>query len=255
MMRNEYSPFSFEKVSTLFTDNLFGLSSLRRLLRELEVPYYDNFNARQNSQRRILDVNPDVTLGVSVRKSVGKDAETSSIIPVCSITQTYLEVCILSHPALKSHPYIPELLGVTLISPIGDSLAYEFGLITNEFHGTLEDLFVVERKESRDPRPYLISWTEREEIVLQCAEGLAALHDCNILHNNIQPSSFTVYITYPSPSTRIINVKISNFGHIVPLTAEIIVNDVPLRMENGHLSARWRIVSHLHSAGIFIRSD
>jgi serine/threonine protein kinase len=227
---NEFVPDSCDGTAKPFINSRYGLASLRRLLRQLDVPYYDKLNPEQLPRWTMLNVGPDIIIpGLSVRR-IGKKKcpETSqSILAPTDITQTYLEVCIMRHPSLKDHSYIPKLLGVTLISPLGDSFSYQFGLIVNEFHGTLEDLFVVERKEPQDPRPYLISWTEREEIALQCAEGLSVLHDCNILHNNIQPSSFTVYITHPSPSTRTINVKISNFGHAILVTPESILDDVP----------------------------
>jgi hypothetical protein len=138
-----------------------------------------------------------------------------------------MEVCIMNHPALKGHANLLELLGVTLIAPFGDAAAYQFGLITHVVHGTLEEFLAVETKSSRDPRPYLVSWTEKEDIAIQCAEGLAALHDCHILHNNVQLSSVVVFVTQHSEETRTIKIKISCFGSAVSITPSVALDDIP----------------------------
>jgi hypothetical protein len=211
--RNSLSPGSSVGSSETLIGGPCGLGSIYRLLRRLDVPYYENFVPESSPP---VDQDGNLSSRVSVRKSISKTPRDSiGTTKRGDLTGTYLEICILKHPSLKGHPYLPELLAVTLINSPG---GYNISLITGTVHGTLEDLFNVERKVSKDPRPYLISWAEREDIVLQCAEGLAALHDCNILHNNVQPSCFTVYITHPSPENRSINVKISSFTSAVLIT-------------------------------------
>ena len=222
--RSSLSPSSSDGGAGNVIGGSCGLASVYRLLRRLDVPYYDNF-----VPDNIPEADSVATLAslVSVRRSAAPRAhESDKTTKTLNLAETYLEICILKHPSLKGHPYIPELLGITLLNSPGGSIDYDIGLITPTTHGTLEDLFTVERKVSSDPRSYLISWAEREEIVFQCAEGLAVLHDCNILHNNVQPSSFTVYITYPSPETRTIHVKLSNFGNAVPMTLRTNSEDV-----------------------------
>src|SRR5271170_3818140 len=231
--RSSLSPSSSDGGAGNVIGGSCGLASVYRLLRRLDVPYYDNF-----VPDNIPEADSVATLAslVSVRRSAAPRAhESDKTTKTLNLAETYLEICILKHPSLKGHPYIPELLGITLLNSPGGSIDYDIGLITPTTHGTLEDLFTVERKVSSDPRSYLISWAEREEIVFQCAEGLAVLHDCNILHNNVQPSSFTVYITYPSPETRTIHVKLSNFGNAVPMTVR--TNSEDIAPANGQWSS------------------
>lgn len=214
-----------------------GLSQFRRLLRKLDVRYHDSLNGTEDSvqvftqdilQTSDISLAPMAPSRVSVRKvNTTRDISSATSAARMNLSRIYLEVCVMSNPALTGHPNMSQLLGVTAIPPVGDSGDYHFGILTNTTHGTLEDLLAVERKTSRDPRSYLIPWTEREDIAAQCAEGLAALHDCNILHNDVQPASFSVYITQTSPSTRVINVKLSNFAEAIPLTPYTILNDIP----------------------------
>lgn len=213
-----------------------GLAQFRRLLRKLDVPYHDRLNSTESSIHATMQdllqpsdsALPSLSPSrVAVRKVNATEDSSSSTSTRLNLSRIYLEVCILSNPALAGHPNMPQLLGVTLIPSLGDIGDYQFGIVTNTVHGTLEDLLAVERKTSQDPRAYLIPWTEREDIAVQCAEGLAALHDCNILHNKVQPASFSVHITQTSSSTRIINVKLSNFADAVPLTPYTILNDIP----------------------------
>jgi hypothetical protein len=213
-----------------------GLSQFRRLLRKLDVRYHDCLDGtdclhvftQDILQTSDISVASLVPSRVSVRKvNTTRHISSATSVAKINLSRIYLEVCIMSNPALIGHPNMPQLMGATLIPPVGDSGDYQFGIVTNTVHGTLEDLLAVERKSSRDPRAYLIPWTEREEITAQCAEGLAALHDCNILHNDVQPASFSIYITQTSPSTRIINVKLSNFAEAIPLTPYTMLDDVP----------------------------
>lgn len=215
-----------ESIGRPIFDNRYSLASLGRLLRKLDVLYYDNF-IENKAVQTASDTASHTLSGISVRKIKAPPSHRPSYAATrTTLAQAYLEICILRQPALRGHPFLQELLGVTLISPNGDPHQYQLGLIVNEEHGTLEDLLAVERKTSRDPRSYLISWAEREEIILQCAEGLAAVHDCNILHNNVQPSSFAVCITQSVEGTRAINIKLSNFGDAVPLSSETIIEDI-----------------------------
>lgn len=223
--RSPLSPSSSDGSAVDVIGGYCGLASLYRLLRRLNVQYYDNF-VSGNPLR--IEAIGNVASPVSVRQYAARGTQQSdNTSKTPNLSEIYLEICILKHPSLEGHPNIPDLIGVTLLNSPADSLDYGIGLITNTIHGTLEDLFTVERKVSRDPRPYLISWTEREEIVLQCAEGLAALHDCNILHNNVQPASFTVYITHSTATARTINVKLSEFSNALPLSLKPSAEDVP----------------------------
>lgn len=214
-----------------------GLSQFRRLLRKLDVRYHDSLSGAEDSvkaftqdilQTSDISVAPLVPSRVSVRKvNTTRCISSAASAARMNLSRIYLEVCVMSNPALTGHPNLPQLLGVTVIPPVGDSRDYQFGILTNTIHGTLEDLLAVERKTLRDPRSYLIPWTEREEIAAQCAEGLAALHDCDILHNDVQPASFSVYITQTSPSTRVINVKLNNFAEAMPLTPFTNLDNIP----------------------------
>ena len=213
-----------------------GLAQFRRLLRKLDVSYHDSLDNVDDSIPATTQdlLQPSATTSaslapsqVTVRKVNVANDSSSGASARLNLNRIYLEVCIMSNPALSGRPNMPQLLGVTLIPPVGDSGAYQFGIITDAVHGTLEDLLAVERKTSRDPRSYLIPWSEREDITAQCAEGLAALHDCNILHNDIQPASFSIYITQTSAETRSITVKLSIFAEAVPLTPFTILEDIP----------------------------
>jgi hypothetical protein len=215
-------------------EHQFGLAQLRKLVRQLGIQYYDEydpenvgFEIAMRSVQSIGDRLPLTPFATSVQKVEAKRPGTASTgRRNLDLSEIYMEVCIMSHPALKEHPNILELFGITLLPSLRDSLEYDFGLVTASTHGTLGDLLAVERKTSRDPRSYLIPWSEREDIAIQCAEGLAALHDCNILHNNVQPSSFTIHISNTSPSTRKVHVKLSNFGTAISLTPYTVFDDI-----------------------------
>lgn len=228
-----------------FVEGRLGVARLCRLLRKCQVAYYDSFNPDDGVLQRPshspkshpadFNITPYARpSGVSVRKAGDTCLRSKSH---GNLEQVYREICVLCHPSLKGHPYIPELLGMTLLTPFGESLEPIFGLITDAFHGTLEDLLAIERKATRDLQSNLISWTEREDIVLQCAEGIAALHDCNIVHNDVRPSSFAIFITHPTPDSRVINVKVSGFANAILLTPGIAVDDIaPANGEWGSVS-------------------
>jgi len=231
--RSSLSPNSTDGSAGDVIGGYCELASLYRLLKRLNIQYYDNFVPGNPLNTDLVGT---LASPVSVRKYAGRSSQNSdSPAKTPNLAEIYLEICILNHPSLKEHPNIPELIGITLLNSPGDFMSYDIGLITRTVHGTLEDLFAVERKACRDPRSYLISWNEREEMVLQCAKGLAALHDCNILHNNVQPSSFTVYITHPTANERTIHVKLSDFSKAVPVTLK--QNPLEVAPANGNWSS------------------
>lgn len=234
---------SVQTASDFSHDNRFGLAQLRKLLQKVDIQYYDQYNEGnvgfEIAMRNVQSIDDNLALipiATSVRKVEAKRSGTSSTGHHClDLSELYIEICVMSHPALQGHPNILELLGITLLPATGDSTLPQFALVTTCTHGTLEDLLAVERKTSRDLRSYLIPWSEREDIAIQCAEGLAALHDCNILHNNVQPSSFTIFITDTSASTRKVHVKLSCFGNAVSLTPNTFIDDII--PANGHWSS------------------
>lgn len=234
---------SVQTTSHFSHDNRFGLTQLRKLIRKVDIQYWEEYNEHTVSLeiaiRNALSIDDNLPLThvpTSVRKvEVKRSDASSSSHHYLDLNEMYMETCIMSHPALQGHSNILELLGITLLPSTGDSMDPQFGMVTTFTHGTLEDLLAVERKTSRDPRSYLIPWSEREDIAIQCAEGLAALHDCNILHNNVQPSSFTICISNTSPSTRKLHIKLSCFGNAVPLTPNTVIDDIV--PANGHWSS------------------
>jgi hypothetical protein len=212
------------------------MATLSRILRRLDVPYHDAADVHKVDYRGAIDVrstsqvhnsHSSENTGVSIRKVTSEVSRSPQSSEQFDWSRIYTEISIMKHPALKDHPNVQELLGITLIPPFGDPTEYQLGLITHAIHGTLEDLLSVETKSSRDPRPYLISWSEKEDIAIQCAKGLAALHDCHILHNNVQPSSIAVSITELSKTARKISIQVSCFGNAVAVTRLVTTEDIP----------------------------
>src|SRR5271170_4204616 len=124
--------FAWGETRSKRTINHFGLASLRRLLRGLQIPYYDNFAATDYSQRASSKTTQFPANGVSVQL-LGKPTPQASSSQAfqspaqINLTQVYLEVCILRHPSLNGHPYLPELLAETLLCQQEDSVSYRLG--------------------------------------------------------------------------------------------------------------------------------
>ena len=72
-----------------------------------------------------------------------------------------------------------------LITPIHAWFRNPLCLLTKPYDYSLDDLIHYNTQ-------YRVSWTEIMQISQRAAEGVKALHECGIVHNDIKPGSFLI---------------------------------------------------------------
>ncbi len=122
-----------------------------------------------------------------------------------TVKEAYIEVSIMKHPRLETHPSILELLAVSisdLVSPnFHLSLVTEFANL-----GSLDKYLAQE---------LCIDWCRKLQIFSDVTEGLTALHMCDVIHNDVKCSNILLFCE--GGPTQHITAKISDFGCSVPL--------------------------------------
>jgi serine/threonine protein kinase len=116
-----------------------------------------------------------------------------------------LEVEILAHPPLQSHPNIPDLLGIAWdVDSPGFTPQLVMELAT---HGSLSSFLKTNR----------LSDTEQIDCCLDIAQALETLHKCMIVHGDVKQDNVLVF---PHTERRIVT-KLSDFEHAVLRTDKL----------------------------------
>lgn len=197
----------------------FTLSAFIELLEMLKVSFintnpeksndiFSDFLERGGSgtvvYQEIRDIDRSTTIPVAVKSFVpieknpggSKDIEE---ISKGTITQAFIEVCIMKPPLLELRSNIVKLRGVTastLTSSLQLSLVTEYAEL-----GSL-DLYL-----SLSPRS--LEWKSKYNILRDVSSGLAALHDCDIIHNDVKCSNI---LLFPDSLHNTIIAKVADFG-------------------------------------------
>lgn len=137
------------------------------------------------------------------RLRAGAFAVTSR--PVQGVERTQLrniihEVLALIHPLLRSHPNVATLLGWGYDQATGDRNTFSPVLIVEHATMSAEDLCAKVRP------PLGI----RKHVCAGLLEGIKALHECGIIHNDVKPSNLLIYARNDPEFPCI--AKISDFG-------------------------------------------
>ena len=214
-----------DALESVFT---FTSSEFIYLLDTLKVPFLSTVNQRTPSAPVVVGTGgfsnvkydnlttEDTALGIAVAikefKPTSDDPRTLNRIDALSIntiTQCFVEVSIMKHPRLSTHPNILRLIGITenLAIPRLSGSSSQLSLIT-EFsdYGSLYTCI--------DRTPYRFTWKVKCQVICDIAEGLQAIHACGIVHNDIK--SQNVLLFSHSPEREFV-AKISDFGCSVPL--------------------------------------
>ena len=206
---------------------VYSLSALHRLCQTLDVPTIRTMqNAIGPSMKTIIgsggfgQVSYETVAALPAR---GQAVAVKSFTPLSNvqnppkisinstavtISQAYVEVCVMKHPDLIACPNITKLTGLYLLNRHSENEnALEFGLVTEYADmGSLETCLARQ----------VWDWGIRKQILFDIAAGLAALHDCDIIHNDVKCAN--VLIFSESASERV-TAKLADFGCSVPLAA------------------------------------
>lgn len=131
-------------------------------------------------------------------------------IPTLAINQLYIELCILNHPRLLSHPNMIRLLetdtlpGVQSMATSNLSLVFEYA-----DRGTLESFLISEQ---------LFPWTEKYSVVSDISAGILVLHEVDIVHNDLKCANILRCVDIRNSQLRAI-AKIADFGFSAPLVS------------------------------------
>jgi len=135
-------------------------------------------------------------------------------------TQAFLEVCLMRHPFLSTHPNVLELIAVVDSSMKHHhqlSGSSEICLVTEYAdEGSLEALLEERGKE--------LSWETKFRLLRDVAAGIHALHSCDIVHNDVKCGNVLIF---NSGSSRRFVAKISDFGSAVPLATSCLMRRAP----------------------------
>lgn len=122
--------------------------------------------------------------------------------PCSRISALLLELRVLAHPPLRSHPNIVSLLGVAWETdpgwnPGGDSITRKWPVLIMERAGmgTLEDFFAhhQHQQEAQKSSSSSISINVRLKLALDVVQGLQALHACGVLHGDVKTTNVLVF--------------------------------------------------------------
>ncbi|KAF8247345.1 hypothetical protein K440DRAFT_601291 [Wilcoxina mikolae CBS 423.85] len=132
-----------------------------------------------------------------------------------------LELRILSHPPLRSHNNIVELLGIAWVRDVSSFHSSEDTTIdlwpvlvlersTNGSLTSLTDMWEkMEAKDDMDSSKTL-STEAKLALCLDVARGLKALHDCDIVHGDMKCENILLFGDAPN-----FTAKLADFGHSV----------------------------------------
>jgi serine/threonine protein kinase len=212
----------------------FSASELIALLQELEIPYLKNDDLMIEARANIVgrggfgEVKYEGTVtsfydqdfsrqGAAIKElSLAQTVETSTqerlsrTASLSTITQAYIEICTMKHPYLSSHPNIIQLFGTTDYRNkfIQSSAWSELCLVTEYADlGSLETYLSTHAGR--------LEWGFKCRLINDIAEGLQAIHSCDIVHNDIKCDNVLLFA--PTRSCERIVAKISDFGCSVPL--------------------------------------
>ena len=114
--------------------------------------------------------------------------------------QAYLEVLVLCHAPLRRHKNIVKLLAWGYDCPANDVRMFSPVLLVECALCTLEELSM--RAE--------IPWAIKQHLCAGTANGVAALHECSIVHGDIKPANVLVFASHTAPYSCL--AKVSDFG-------------------------------------------
>lgn len=137
-----------------------------------------------------------------------RNVDHTQNIAANTITQAFIEVCTMKHPALTGNPNILQLLGTTTWAGSLSSSWGELCLVTE--YADLGSLDVYLQKHPGT------SWNLKSRLICDVAEGLESLHACDIVHNDIKCGNILLFSQH-NPGNKRITAKISDFGCAVPL--------------------------------------
>jgi serine/threonine protein kinase len=137
-----------------------------------------------------------------------KQFESTSAL---TITQAFIEVCIMMHPTLMAHQNTVSLFGISkrdLTSKEDASL--QLSLVTEYADlGSLESYIYTHQRQ--------MDWDMKTQILRDIASVLVALHQCDIVHNDLKCGNVLLFSTVASSSPHRITAKLTDFGCSVPL--------------------------------------
>jgi serine/threonine protein kinase len=216
----------------------FTATELVRLLDELDVPYLRHCGSLIGAPDSLIgrggnaDIKYDKVRsryddvvrerGAAIKefgwRSSTQDEKMSRLEEIestssSSITQAYMEICIMKHPFLSTHPNVLQLLGTADYSNsiIRSSGWAQLCLVTE-----YADLGSLDAYLSRHTQT--IEWSFKCQLICDIAAGLQAIHDCDIVHNDVKCGNVLLFSA--SQSTDRIVAKISDFGSSIPLPSK-----------------------------------
>jgi serine/threonine protein kinase len=132
------------------------------------------------------------------------------------------EMQLLSKPSLRQHRNIPRLLGVTFseryeqTESTSEAVYYSPGLVVELAHTQYPDLrsFFDYRREHQNTKA--LPFDVFSSLVADIADGLAVLHDHDIVHADLKPENILLFPDPDSPSEMV--AKVSDFGFVGMVT-------------------------------------
>jgi len=123
------------------------------------------------------------------------------------------ELRILSHPPLRSHRNIVELLGIAWAPEPSLESASLLPVLVLELSsaGSLEDAWA--GKSSPDPDISIATSEAKIGLCLDVARGLKALHDCDVVHGDMKCQNILLFKDDTVPGGLV--AKLADFGHSV----------------------------------------
>ena len=206
----------------------FTASSFIDLLDSLKIPFIENTGNQVLSSTNIAgeggfavvthdkfmgaEGSGEIAIAIKEFKSaptVSDKVERASRMSADFINQAFIEVSIMKHPFLETHPNILQLIGVTDNSGfVFSTIPFQFCLVTEFANlGPLESYIARHHQK--------MSIECKGEIMFGVVAGLEALHSCDIIHNDIKPGNILLFSEDAFHAK--ITAKISDFGCSVPL--------------------------------------
>lgn len=138
------------------------------------------------------------------------------------LRDAYFELQVLSHPPIRNHPNIVELLGISwepglhslsaFVEPrpsdlgsLSGSLIWPLLILEYSQLGTIVDLF--EKISDGEGELETLTIETKVNLCLDVARGLQVLHECNIFHSDIKAENVLVFRDPPR-----LSAKIADFG-------------------------------------------
>ena len=158
-----------------------------------------------------------VLTGIAAVKTLSSLPENSQAVqdteestPALSISQAFMEVCIMRNPRLLAHENIINLTGVASVnSAKRKPNSLPFCLVTEYADLGSLDSYLCNHSNQLD-------WVIKVQLLTDVANGLRALHECDVVHNDVKCGNILLFLA-GSPSTQKLSAKIADFGCSVPL--------------------------------------